>query len=86
MKPAEVAKLFTEYIGQGTTPKGLKIQSFFNQLPDSQKRVVANNISKAFEAYVKDEKEKAEMRNKRKKEISELKKKARELGLILTEE
>lgn len=84
MKPVEVAKLFAEYIEQGTTPKGLKIQSFFNQLPDSQKRVVANNVSKAFDLHQKAQKEKVEMQAKRKKEISELKKKAKELGLTLS--
>jgi peptidyl-tRNA hydrolase len=86
MKPAEIAKLFADYIEQGTTPKGLKVQSFFNQLPDSQKKAVANNVSKAFEAYQKAEEEKAEMRKKRKKEIAELKKKAKELGLTLVDE
>lgn len=32
MKPAEIANIFTEYIEEGTTPKGLKVQAFFNQL------------------------------------------------------
>lgn len=85
MRPAEIAKVFNEFIEQGTTPKGMKIQSFFNQLPDSQKRVVAKNINKAFEAFKKDEQEKVELRKQRKKEISELKKKAKELGLVLSE-
>ena len=85
MRPAEIAKLFNEYMEQGTTPKGMKIRSFFNQLPDAQKRVVAKNINKAFEAYKKEEQAKVEMRKQRKKEISDLKKKAKELGLVLSE-
>ena len=85
MKPNEIAKLFGDYIEQGTTPKGVKIQSFFNQLPDSQKKVVANNVAKAFESFLKNEKEREEMKKKRKKEIAELKKKAKELGLTVTE-
>lgn len=48
-------------------------------------RVVANNIAKAYDAYQKAEEERAELRKARKKEISELKKKAKELGLIVTE-
>jgi hypothetical protein len=83
MKPSEIAKLFADYIEQGTTPKGVKIQSFFKNLPDAQKRVVAKNITKAFNAHLTAEKEMAEMQNKRKKEISELRKKAKELGFIL---
>lgn len=85
MKPAEIANIFTEYIEEGTTPKGLKVQAFFNQLSSSQMRVVANNIAKAYDAYQKAEEERAELRKARKKEISELKKKAKELGLIVTE-
>lgn len=85
MKPAEVANVFSEYIEEGTTPKGVKVQSFFNNLPHSQMRVVANNIAKAYEAHLKAEAERAEMQKKRKKEIAELKKKAKELGLVLSE-
>ncbi len=86
MKPAEVAKIFSEYIEEGSTPKGTKVQSFFNNLPPAHMRIVANNVSKAFEVYLKAEEEKAEMRKKRKKEIIELKKKAKELGLVISEE
>ena len=85
MKPAEIATQFAQYIEEGTTPKGVKVQSFFNNLPASQMRVVANNIAKAYEAHQKAEAERAEMMKKRKTEISELKKKAKELGLVLSE-
>jgi peptidyl-tRNA hydrolase len=85
MKPKEIASIFTDYIEQGTTPKGIKIQSFFGHLPISQKRLVAQNISKAFEAHQEEEKEKLELRKKKKQEISKLKKRAKELGLIVSE-
>lgn len=81
MKPSEIAKVFTEYIEEATTPKGVKVQSFFNQLADSQKRIVANNIAKAYAAHLKVEKAQFESAKKNKKEISELKKKAKALGL-----
>lgn len=85
MKPKEIAALFSEYMEEGTTPKGLKIQSFFSYLDSSQKRVVANNIAKAYKTYTEEEKEKEELRKKKKKEISDLKKKAKQLGLKITE-
>jgi hypothetical protein len=49
MKPNEIAKLFSEFIEEGTSAKGVKIKSFFSRLPDSQKRIVANNIAKAYD-------------------------------------
>ena len=85
MKPNEIANLFSEFVEEGTTAKGVKVQSFFNQLPNSQKRLVASNISKAYATYVKEEKEKVDLRKKHKKEISELKKRAKALGLIISE-
>ena len=85
MKPSEIANVFSEYIEEATTPKGTKIQSFFNQLTDSHKRVVANNIAKAYAAYQESEKAKVALRKKNKKEVSELKKKAKALGLSLVE-
>ena len=85
MKPKEIASVFSNYIEEGTTPKGTKIQSFFNHLPNSQKRLVAQNISRAFASHLEDEKVKQELRKKKKQEISELKKRAKELGLIVSE-
>lgn len=85
MKPKEIAALFSEYMEEGSTPKGMKIQSFFSQLDHSQKSVVARNIARAFAAYQEEEKRITELRKKKKKEISELKKKARELGLVISE-
>ena len=85
MKPSEIANVFTEYIEEATTPKGVKIQSFFNQLTDSHKRIVANNIAKAYAAHLEVEKAQLELRKKNKKEISELRKKAKALGLNIVE-
>jgi hypothetical protein len=85
MKPKEIANLFSDYIEQGTTPKGVKIVSFFSHLTSSQKLLLAKNISKAFTSYVAEEKVRSESRNKKKKEISELKKRAKELGLVISE-
>ncbi len=85
MKASEIANVFTEYMEESTTPKGVKIQSFFNQLTDSNKRIVANNIAKAYTEHQDAEKERAEMKKKNKKEISELKKKAKALGLSVVE-
>lgn len=85
MKPNEISKLFSEFIEEGTTAKGVKIKSFFTRLPDSQKRIVANNIAKAYATYLKDEKAKSDLRKKKKKEIGELKKRAKELGLTISE-
>ena len=84
MKPKEIASLFSDYIEQGTTPKGVKIQSFFSHLSSSQKRLVAKNISKAFLTHQNEEKEKLELRKKQKQEISKLKKRAKELGLTVS--
>ena len=75
----------TDYIEEGTTPKEIKIQSFFGHLPISQKRLVARNISKALAAQQEKEKDKQELSKKKKKEISKLKKRAKELGLIVSE-
>ncbi|PHQ86045.1 MAG: hypothetical protein COB65_01610 [Thalassobium sp.] len=85
MKPKKIANLFSDYIEEGTTPKGVKIQSFFSHLSSSQKAVVAKNISKAYASHLEEEKEKSDTRKKKKKEISELKRKAKELGLIISE-
>ncbi len=85
MKPNEIANTFSEYLEEGTTAKGLKVQSFFNHLTSSQKRIVANNINKSYASYLEDEKAKADMRKKKKKEITELKRKAKELGLTISE-
>lgn len=85
MKPKEIANQFSEYIEDGTTPKGVKIQSFFSHLTPAQKRIVAKNISKAYASFLEEEKEKADMRKKKKKEITELKKKAKELGLTISQ-
>jgi len=83
MKPTEIAKLFSDYIEEGTTPKGLKVKTFFNHLTHAQKRIVANNVAKAYSSYIQEEKEKEEQKKKMKKEISELKKKAKEFGLTI---
>jgi len=85
MKPTDIAKAFREYMEEGSTPKGIKIQSFFGHLSDSEKRLVANNISKAYAAFLLEEKKRAEQRKSKKKEISALRKKAKELGLKLVE-
>ncbi len=85
MKPKEIAHLFSEYLEEGTTPKGVKIQSFFQHLETSQKRVFASNIQKAFAAHLEDEKKKSALRKEKKKEIAEIKKKAKELGLVISE-
>lgn len=85
MKPIEIAKLFSEYLEEGTTPKGVKIQSFFGHLSSPQKQLLAKNISKAHASFLESENEKADLRKKKKKEIAELKKKAKELGLTVSE-
>lgn len=85
MRPSEIAKLFAEYIEEGSTPKGTKVQSFFGNLNVSQKRLLANNVAKSYAQFQQEEKEKAEMHKQKKKEISELKKRAKELGLVLSE-
>ncbi|MFT4524976.1 MAG: hypothetical protein ACI85F_001128 [Bacteroidia bacterium] len=85
MKPNEIATLFSEYLEEGSTPKGMKVQSFFSHLSSSQKRLLANNISKSYASYLQAEKEKDVLQSKMKKEISELKKRAKELGLIISE-
>lgn len=85
MKPNELAKAFSSYIEEGTTPKSVKIQSFFAHLTPAEKQLLAKNISKAYASFLEEEKEMAEMRKEKRKEINELKKKAKELGLILTE-
>lgn len=85
MKPTDIAKLFSEYLEESTTPKGVKVQAFFSHLDASQKRIVSKNIAKAYAIYLQEENELAERRKKNKKEIAELKKKAKELGLIVSE-
>ena len=80
-----MANAFSDFMEEGTTPKGIKVQAFFGHLTDSEKRLVANNISKAYANFLHEEKAKAEQRKKKKKEISALKKKAKELGLRLVE-
>lgn len=85
MKPKEIASVFSEYIEEGTTPKGSKIISFFSHLTSSQKRLVARNISKAYASFLEEEKEKAELKQKKKKEIAELKRKAKALGLTISD-
>lgn len=85
MKPKEIANLFSDYLEEGSTPKGVKIQSFFSNLASSQKRVVANNIAKAYESHIEEEKKLAEFRKNKKKEIADLKRKAKELGLVISE-
>lgn len=85
MKPNEIATLFSEYLEEGSTPKGTKIQSFYGHLTSSQKRLVANNIAKSYSSHVEAEGQKAELLIVKKKEISELKKKAKELGLVISE-
>ena len=85
MKPKEIASVFSEYIEEGTTPKGVKILSFFSHLTSSQKRLVAQNISKAYASFLEEEKEQAELRQKKKKEISEIKRRAKALGLTVTD-
>ncbi len=85
MKPNEIAKLFSEYLESGTTAKGVKIKSFFNYLPTAQKRLVAKNIEKANASFLQEEKHKSDLRKRQKKEISDLKKKAKELGLVISE-
>ena len=84
MKPKEISKIFSGYIEEGTTPKGVKIQSFFSHLTSSQKGVFAKNIAKAYTSFLEEEKEMSDLRKKRKKDISELKKKAKELGLTIS--
>jgi hypothetical protein len=81
MKPADMAKAFTNYLNDGTTPKGMKVKSFFGQLDDSEKKIVMNNIVKAFGEYQKEQKAKAELLKQKKSEVSALKKRAKELGL-----
>lgn len=85
MKPNEIAKLFSDYMEEGTTPKGVKIQSFFSHLTSSQKAAVAKNISRAYASHVEDETKRASIRKEKKKEIAEIKKKAKELGLVVSE-
>ncbi|MFM1932632.1 MAG: hypothetical protein RL226_1935 [Bacteroidota bacterium] len=85
MKANEIAKLFTTFIEEGTTPKGMKVHAFFHQLEASDKRLVANNIAKAYAAYVEEENEKEALRKQNRKEIAELKKKAKALGLKIVE-
>lgn len=85
MKPKEIANILSDYLEEGTTPKGVKVQSLFSYLSSSQKRTVANNIAKAYGSYLEEEKKQIELRKKKKKEIAELKKKAKELGLKITE-
>ena len=85
MKPNEIATLFSEYLEEGTTPKGMKVQSFFSHLSSSQKRLLANNISKSYALNLQAEKEKAILQSEKKKEISQLKKRAKELGLVVSE-
>lgn len=85
MKPNEIASLLSEYLEEGTTPKGMKIQSLFGHLTTSQKRTVANNIAKAYALHLEEEMAKEEIKKEKKKEISELKKKAKELGFIISE-
>lgn len=84
MKPNEIAKQFATYLDEGTTAKGVKVQSFFGHLSPAQKRLVAKNISKAYASHLQEEKDKFELRKKKKKEISELKRKAKELGLKIS--
>jgi hypothetical protein len=85
MKPAEIAKVFSQYIDEGTTPKSKKVQSFFNNLPPKQMGIVAKYVAKSYDVYMKEEQERAAMRKEQKKEISALKKKAKELGFTLAE-
>ncbi len=85
MKPKEIAGVFSEYIEEGTTSKGAKVISFFSHLTPTQKKLVAQNVSKAYASYLEEEKQKAELKQKKKKEIAELKKKAKALGLTIVE-
>lgn len=85
MKPNEIAQIFSKYLEEGTTAKGIKVQSFFSRLSPSQKRLVARNISKAYATFLEEEKAKSDLRKKKKKEISDLKRKAKELGLVISE-
>ncbi len=85
MKPVEMAKLFSEYLNEGTTPKGVKVQSFFQRLEDKDKKVVSNNVKRAFEAHLKEQKERADILKKKKKEVNDLKKRAKELGLKIVD-
>ncbi len=80
-----MAETFSEYMEEGTTPKGVKVKSFFSHLSPAEKRLVANNVSKAYASFLHEEKAKAEARKKKKKEISDLKKKAKELGLKIVD-
>jgi uncharacterized membrane protein len=84
MKPKEFASVFSDYMENSTTPKGVKIQSFFGHLSSSQKRVVAQNVAKAYTSFLEEEKQNAELQKKQKKEIAELKKRAKALGLTIT--
>ena len=84
MKPNEIATLFSQYLEEGTTSKGMKVQSFFSHLSSSQKRLLANNISKSYALNLQADKEKAILQSEKKKEISQLKKRAKELGLIIS--
>lgn len=84
MKPRELAGIFSDYMEESTTPKGQKVMSFFSHLSASQKRVVAKNVAKAYTSFLEEEKQKAEMQLQRKKEIADLKKKAKALGLTIT--
>ena len=85
MKPNEIASIFSKYIEEGTTPKGVKIQSFFSYFTSSQKRLIAQNVSKAYVSFLEEEKEKAEIRQTMKKEIAEIKRRAKALGLTITD-
>ncbi len=85
MKPAEIANVFSQYIEEGTTPKSKKVESFFNNLPPKQMGIVAKYVAKSYDSYTKQEEARAEMRKAQKKEISALKKKAKELGFTLSQ-
>ncbi len=85
MKPAEIANVFAQYIDEGTTPKSKKVQSFFNNLPPKHMSIVAKYVAKSYDVHMQEEASRAEMRKAQKKEISALKKKAKELGFTLAE-
>lgn len=81
--PKEMASTFSQFINEASTPKGIKVQAFFNHLDDSDKRVIYNNVSKAYETHQANIKAQSERLKEKKKEVSDLKKRAKELGFKL---
>lgn len=81
VSPREIARAFSTYVTTGSTPNGTKVKSFFSHLEPSLKKLVYNNIQKAYAEHQQAESAKAELLKNRRKEISALKKAAKALGL-----